>query len=70
MRKCLFPLAGEIIECLSRLLRHSLKKFTPKLQGPATKEVMATKLEQYAIHDPAPRIKQSIATIINSWESI
>lgn len=67
------PLSLVALDALKACGRYDtplLKKFTPKLLEPSTKETMTAKLEQYAIQDAVPRIKQNVTTIINSWESI
>ena len=67
------PLSLVALDALKACARYDtplLKKFMPKLLEPGKKEIMTEKLEQYMVHDPVPRVKQSIATIINSWESI
>lgn len=67
------PLSLVALDALKACARYDtplLKKFTPKLLEPAMKETMIAKLKQYAVIDSAPRVKQNITTINNSWESI
>lgn len=47
-----------------------LQRLVPKLRAPASQEEMTARLLEYTAEDAAPRVRQSVAMIIEQWEKI